>query len=130
MKGIFITITSILLIFNFIYCSAKPDVINSMYVGALTGLVSTVLAVGVISGVQILGSGLNSESIKIIFGVGCILNMLFRINIAGFPLGIGLCNTILDAFPSTEFIGIGYFISSTLAMLALISGLLSIMGGD
>lgn len=129
MKGVFLTMVTILILFNAIYVIASPEASNIMYLGALTGLISTVLAVGVISGIQFLGSGLNSESIRIIFSVGAILNMLFRISIAGFPVGIGLVNNIMSIFSPTDFAGLGYFAVSIISIITLISGIITVVGG-
>ncbi len=130
MKSLFITGLAILIIFNFIYCTMNPDIVNVMYVGAITGLIASVVATTVISGINILGSGLTGESIRIIFSISTILNLLFQISIAGIQVGIGLVNNILIIFDSTMFAGIGYFIASTLAIMTLVSGMLMIVGGS
>lgn len=128
MKGIFLTGFAILLLFNFIYCTANPDATNVMFVGAVTGLLASSVAVGVISGVTILGTGLTGESVKILFGISSLLNMLFQVNVGGFPVGIGLITNILNVFPTDEFMGIGYFVVSSLTIVILASGVMILIG--
>ncbi len=129
MKSIFITGLAILIIFNFIYCTMTPDVVNIMYVGALTGLIASVVATVILAGINVFGTGLTGESIRIVFSISTLLNMLFKISIAGVSIGIGLINNILEIFTPTQFAGIGYFISSTLSIMILASGLMVIIGG-
>lgn len=130
MKGVFIPVFLIILLFNMIYVNMTPETTYNIYLGAITGLLASTIAVGIIGGVQILGSGLNSESIKILFGTSTLLNVLFQIQISGFPIGIGLATNIVDIFTESDFIGIGFFLSTALALLALISGLIIIVGGS
>lgn len=127
-SSIFVTCVMIMIIFNVIYVSAHPDLGNNMTVGAVTGLVGTALATGILAGIQVLGTGLNDESIKIMFGMGAIVNILFQINIGELPLGLGLANNMINAFSPSEAGGLGYFIAGGLAIVTLICGLLTIVG--
>ena len=129
--SIFLSIMLVLIIFNFMYIQTMPDKVNMVVLGGIMGLVSSVLAIGVVGGIQILGSGLNGESIKIMFGVGTLLNVLFQINIGGFPLGLGLINNLSGAFSTGDLWGLGYFLASSIGIVGLISGLMIILGsGD
>lgn len=126
---IFISSIVTLSIFNFIYVSSTPSKINNMGIGALTGLLTTIIAVGIISSIQILGSGLNSASIKIIFGVGFLVNILFKVEIAGFPIGLGLMNNLYEVFMTGDLLGIGFFITTVFSFITLVSGIIIIIGG-
>ena len=128
-QEMFISVMIILLIFNIYYTFTFTEAVWTLTIGALTGFIATILAVGIISGVQVLGSGLTGESIKILFGCGALLNVLFQINIFGFPLGMGLVTNVLSVFGS-EFLALGIIITSVLRMIAFISGLIIITGGS
>lgn len=126
---IFISSIVTLSIFNFIYVSSTPSKINNMGIGALTGLLTTIIAVGIISSIQILGSGLNSASIKIIFGVGFLVNILFKVEIGGLPIGLGLMNNLYEVFMAGDLLGIGFFITTVFSFITLVSGIIIIIGG-
>jgi len=128
-QEMFISVMIILLIFNIYYTFTFTEAVWSLTIGALTGFIAVILAVGIISGVQVLGSGLTGESIKIMFGCGALLNILFQINIFGFPLGMGLVTNVLSVFGS-EFLALGIIITSVLGMIAFVSGLIIITGGS
>lgn len=127
MKSIFIIVMSIFLLFNTIYTLMNPSALNTMVIGAFIGLIATVVGLGVISGITILGSGLNAESIRILFSVGTLLNFMFQVTIAGFPIGIGLANNILNIFLNNDFYGLGIAISMGLSVIAIVSGVMSIV---
>ena len=126
-EEVFITILSGLVLFNFVYVMGNPDIDWNLGIGALTGMLATIIATGIISGIQIFGSGLNPESIKIIFGVCSLLNILFQINVGGFPVGIGLINNLFNLFPSST--GLGFIVCSIISIIVLVSGLMIIIGG-
>lgn len=130
MKGVFTSVFAIILLFNMIYVNMNPETTYNIYVGAVTGLIATSISVGVLGGISILGSGLNSESIKILFGTSTLLNALFQIQVGAFPVGIGLATNIINIFTESDFVGLGFFISTALAVIALISGLIIIIGGS
>lgn len=126
---VFLSCLSVLLIFNWIYVAMYPSVTWNLTVGAVTGFVGTILALGIISGIQLFGSGLSGTSIKIIFGVGTLLNILFQITIGGFPIGMGLANNVLSSFSGGDIIGIGYFLTTIICIITIVSGLMVIIGG-
>lgn len=130
--GIFITGAIILLFFNLFYISMYPQTAWSLTMGTVTGFIATILAVGVISGFNLLGSGLTGASVKILFGGASLLNILFQINIAGFPVGMGLANNLLGSFTTSSFLeGLGFFLSLILTLIIFISGIIIIIGsGD
>lgn len=128
-SSIFLTTFLILLMFNFGYFFISPDSIEFMILGFFTGLLIVILALGVITGVQILGSGLSTQTQKILFGSGFLVNCLFQIDIVGFPIGLGLANNVINAF-GTEMMGIGLMIASIISILALISGVMIFTGGE
>lgn len=125
---IFISVMIILLIFNVYYVFSFPESTWNLTVGAITGFLAVILTIGIISGIQVLGSGLSESSIKILFGVGSLLNVLFQINIGGFPIGLGLVSNVLSVF-GMEFFGLGMILTSILGILAFVSGLIIVTGG-
>lgn len=127
---IFIITMIVLLIFNVVYLTSTPDGLALTTMGAITGFIAIILAVGVIAGIQILGSGLNAMSIKILFGVGCLLNILFQVSISGFRIGLGLLNNVFTVFNSGDIIGLGTVISFLLGITVITSGLVTITGGS
>lgn len=121
----------VMFIFNVFYVIMQPDALFTVTIGAVTGFVASILAVGVISGLNILGSGLNSASIKILFGTASLLTMMFSIPIAGFPLGMGLATNIIAVFgASGDTFGqlIGFMLGTGLAVMTIVSGLMVMMG--
>jgi len=127
-SSLFIFSMLVMLMFNVVYGFASPTTTFTLIVGAVTGFIATIILVGVVSGIQILGSGLNSASIKILFGVGTILNLLFQVSIAGFPVGLGLATTMINAFNSSELFGLGFLITTILCVMTLASGLMVVIG--
>lgn len=126
---IFISIMFILLIFNVFYTFYNPAVVWDLTVGAISGFLVVILGTGIISGITVLGSGLSTQSIKIMFGCGTLLNILFQIEIGGFPVGFGLVTNVLNVFGS-EILGLGVIIVSILGLLAFVSGIMIITGGE
>lgn len=128
-SGVFISIMAILLVFNMFYFLYFPNSTWNLTIGAITGFIFTILGTGLLTGVQVLGSGLNTETTKIVFGCGTLLNVLFQINVAGFPIGFGLITNILNVFGS-EFLGLGVIMVSILGVIAFISGIMMIIGSS
>lgn len=130
---IFIGIMTILLVFNWLYVSANPLLTNTMLLGTVTGLVTTAIIVSIVTGIQVVGSGFNGSSVKILFGVCALLQILFSLNfvIADIQvvIGLGLINNLFVAFSGGDFFGLGFFISTVFGIIALVSGLLVIIGG-
>lgn len=127
-QEVFIGIMIILLIFNVYYTFTFANAVWDLTIGVITGFIILVLATGVIAGITVFGSGLSTASIKILFGCGALLNLLFQIDISGFPVGLGLATNVLTVFGS-EFMGLGVIIVSVMAITALASGIITITGG-
>jgi len=119
----------VLFALNILYYFITPESLMLITVGGLLGFISQVIAVGILGGIQILGSGLNSQSIKILFGVTTLFNILFRIDLAGYPVGIGLLNNVFNIFSEGDFLGFGTLIVTTLGLLTIITGLMILTGG-
>ena len=127
--SMFLSSLFLMFVFNVGYIMANPSAVNNMLLGSITGTLSVVVSVGVISGIQILGSGLNSMSIKIIFGITALLNMLFQVDVLGFPIGLGLVNNLINVFNPTDMLGLGFFFASGLAIMSVVSGIIIVLGG-
>jgi len=102
---------------------------------AFDGVIGLIVSVGVIavaSGIQIFGSGLNSESIHLIFGIATILNVLFNVHFGPIGIGIGLINPIFVVFALGTAPGflllMGWFLATGLALTALVSGVMAVSG--
>jgi hypothetical protein len=129
---IFVTCMITLILFNFFYYAITGRNWQIDIIGGVAGFLTLVAGVSIIAGIQFVGSGVNTEGIKILFGFGCLLNLLFQIKVGhGFPMGFGLLTNVFDAFTSSsDFLGFGVFITSVLGLTIIISGLLVIVGGS
>jgi hypothetical protein len=130
-QAIFMSGIIVLLLFNMVYVVSEPDALWTLTVGAVTGFIASVLAVGVISGINILGSGLSGISVKILFGVATILNMLYQVEIAGFPLGMGLASNLTAIFTSGDSLlqFLSYLVATVFSIVMLITGVMFVQGG-
>jgi len=59
----------------------QQNTLNTILLGIFTGLLVNLLIVGVLSSIQILGSGLNASGSWLIFAVGFYLTLLFGIKL-------------------------------------------------
>jgi len=109
--------------------------VNDIIGGAIALVASSVVAV-VVGGLNIFGSGLTSSSVRILFGVSVLLSLLFQINVVHIPVGLGLINTLFEAFGSGSggvFSMLGFVICLLFSLVTLVSGLIMIVqsgGGD
>jgi hypothetical protein len=124
---ILITLVVIMLMFNFIYAVSNVEITNNIVLNSLIGLITGSVVTGVISGFTFFGSGLNSESVKIIFGVTSFMNILFKINISGYQIGLGLGSNMIDAFPVDAMVGIPYFACWLLVITVFILGVMMLI---
>ena len=157
-NNIYLTSLFIILLFNVVYMAMTPNFnIFNLSIGLFTGLLISALASGVISGIKLFGSGLDGVSVKIVFGIATLINILFSIPIGndpqaipiinsiansalgvfsplaytsnGFQIGLGLGTSILNIFVGTDpFIFLGYLFVWLLIFANLISGLVIIIG--
>lgn len=126
-SGLFISCFIIIITFNLFYVTVNPTEVYNLTIGGVSGFVVQILGIAILSGVNALGSGLNAQSTKIIFGVGTILNILFQLQFWEITLGFGLINNLINAFSgSPTFITI---IIGVFAIITLFSGLLTVLGG-
>lgn len=127
---IFLSGILILLLFNVAYILIIPSALWNITTGAITGFLLTLVAIATVSGISILGSGLNSASIKILFGFGSIISILYSVEIAGLRLGMGLATNVLASFSSSGggLETFGFLFVSILSLMILISGLIMIQG--
>ena len=130
------TLMVVLLIFNFAWVSVSGDatvVLTQMAIGGVLGIVIPIVVVAILSGTNVVASGLNSASTKMIFGVGVLLGLLFQINftIATFniTLGMGLLTNVFNVFATTDLFGIPFFMTAILGISLFVSGLLTFSGG-
>jgi hypothetical protein len=129
-SSFFLSGALMMILINFFYLSFDSTVASIMFLGAIVGLIVEAFVIGTIAGIQFMGTGLNSASVKIIFGVSTLINCLFQVNVAGVPVGIGLANNILTMFSESDVMGFGWLITGTLTMMTLISGLVLLTGGS
>lgn len=126
---------------------------NNVAFSIISGELVIALTVGVIGGLNILGTGLNSSSTKIIFAVASLMNIMFSIKIGGtgssfappeagyrpggvfsidgngFQFGLGLATNVINLFSNSanDFYGLGYMISWLFALVVFASGLIIII---
>lgn len=134
-SSVFIFSVLTLILFNVAYGFANPDYVFDVLVSGVLGFVLVVLAVVSVASLQVLGSGINDAGVKIVFGVGSLINLLFRISLTffGFPVGevgIGLASTLLTVFDASDFMGLGYITATAFSLIVIVSGLIIITGGD
>lgn len=125
-EDIFLGVVVILLLFNFVLIFMQPETASEIVLDRIIGFVAGIVAIGILSGITVLGTGLGTQSVKIIFGLGAILNILFRIETPYFNVGLGLASDLVAQFNAGEGLGIGYFIATILSIGAIISGLIII----
>jgi len=134
--GIFLSVIMVLVIFNIGYYAIYPDTIQLLGVSIILSFATAGLIIGVISGVEVLGSGISDTAQRIIFIVVILLNMLFQIDIPigegiTIPVGLGLLSNVLEVFVTNDAYLVGYAICTILGVLALVSGLQMAVGaGD
>lgn len=118
----------VLAIFNAVYAITTPNVAFNMLLGSITGLLVTFIAV--------LVAGLlspNSSAVKLLFGVGVILDLLIYVPISFFgfstQIGLGLAINLLNMFPDNMFYGIPIIIVSSFCVVMVYDGLQSMLSG-
>jgi hypothetical protein len=155
---IFLPCVTVLIIFNVIYIQTTPNAIAIITTGALLTFFLAVLTVGIIGGIQILGSGVNTESLAIAFGSAMLLGVLFQIQLpwgggvgltwvtpdwahptgliitsgATLPVGMGLATNLINAMPITSLGGIPFMFVTILTLVTFISGIIAFVttGGE
>jgi hypothetical protein len=129
-EEIFISTMGIFLIFNTFYYLMEGSV-SSLLVGGISSMlliistaVATVLLLGVDATILGFGISLSDSSVKIVFVTLILINVLFKIEIAGFSVGLGLATTLANAFNGGDFLGLGTVLSAMLSFMALFSGIM------
>lgn len=127
---ILVGLTVIMLMINIIYYFENPSNVFSMVGGGIASVILGILTIGSISGVQIMGSGISDESLRLIFGMAFMLNVIFSLNIGGFQIGLGLMNNVYYYFSNGNdiFGGIGTVICGAMSGLMLICAMFIIAG--
>lgn len=135
-SGVFVILMVVLLVFNFAYVSVSGDasgVLTNMAIGGVLGIVIPLVVVAILSGTNVVASGLNPASTQLIFGVGVLLGLLFQISftIATFEitLGMGLLTNVFNVFASDVGYGVPFFVTAILGISLFVSGLLTFSGG-
>jgi hypothetical protein len=121
----------VMFIFNVFYVVMQPEALWDLTAGAITGFIASILAIGVISGINILGSGLSGTSVRLLFGISSLLTMMFSIPIAGFPLGMGMANNMINTFSESgdSFITtVGFLLGIGISVMTIVSGVMVISG--
>jgi hypothetical protein len=128
-QGIFLGSLIVLVIVNILYSMSQPSGIWTMTIGAISGFIALIVGGGVLLGINVFGTGLTGASVKIAFGMASLLNLMFQIEILGYPVGMGLLNTLFDVFAVGDFYLIGFIISVVMMLSILGSGIIIIIGG-
>lgn len=132
-KEIFLTVMSIFLVFNIIYIQINPTATNTMVIGGILGtlgaIIMTAVGIAILSGIKVLGSGVSDISVKIIFSFLVIMNILFRLDYDTFSIGMGLATNMMSTFSvGHDLLNFGVLLSSGLAIVAFISGMMIVVG--
>jgi len=129
-EEIFISSMLIILLFNGFVIMVNPEIPNVLDMD-LTSILVTGLAVAIASGVTVFGSGLSDSATSIIFGVILMFNVLYKIEVYGFTLGLGLVNTMSDVFIDNDVLGIGWYVTNLIGFVAFVTCMMMIIGvGD
>jgi hypothetical protein len=133
---VFVVLMVVLLVFNFgvVMMSGDPyALLAQMAIGGLLGVVVPIAVIAILSGTNVVASGLNAASTRIIFGMGVLLGLLFQITftVATFTisLGAGLLQNVFGVFAITDLWGIPFLLVVVLGIVILASGLLTFSGG-
>lgn len=138
-SSVFLSTIFTLLIFNFIYYAIYPISTLGSLIGIIIGFVPVIVLVGVVAGINVLGSGLNTFGTKALFTIGALLNILFSIPISieiikgvsiEVQLGLGLLTNVLTVFQEGDFYGFGVIIVVVMGLLCFISALMMITGSN
>ena len=136
-SSVFLSTIFTLLIFNFIYYAVYPITTLGSLVGIVLGFIPVIVLVGVVAGINVLGSGLNTFGTKALFTIGALLNILFSIPIsieviAGTKIevqvGLGLLTNVLSVFQEGDLYGFGLIIVIIMGLTCFISALMMIVG--
>jgi len=121
-----------IVIANLIY-ALYTNTLNQILLGVLTGVVVTILVVGVISSIQILSSGLNASGSWLIFAVSFYLTLLFGVkiplstlnsNMQDIPIGANFVGNLFNVLPFPYNL-----IILVMGIILLFSGINIIIGG-
>ena len=130
-QGIFLGSLMVLVIVNILYAMSQPSGVWTMTIGAISGFIGLIVGIGVLTGINVFGTGLTGASVKIVFGLASLLNLMFQVEILGYPVGMGLLNTLFNVFAEGDLFLIGFIVSVVMMFSILGSGLILIMGsGD
>jgi hypothetical protein len=104
--------------------------VNRFGVGLMTSFLISVLITGVISGIQVLGSGLNATATWLIFAISMIATLMFGIpiniaNVGTIQIGLGLISNVFT-YSYPLYIQL---LVVTIGIMTVISFILMIVGG-
>lgn len=116
----------ILLIFNTFYLLINNQVITSFAIGGLMSIVVSAITLAIASGIQVMGTGISDSAIKILFSAMVILNVLFKVEIGGLTIGLGLAQNVVTVFGAGDFMGFGMILAGALTLMAFFSGMLMV----
>jgi len=86
----------------------QQNALNAILLGIFTGLLVNLLIVGVLSSIQVLGSGLNASGSWLIFSVGFYLTLLFGVKLplsqinnqlSDVPIGANMVGNLYNIMP-------------------------------
>lgn len=128
-SAVFITCMVIFIMFNVFYVMVYPETINLLDMSWITSVIPLIVAAVLLTGIEVLGTGIRGTSIKLLFGILALINIMFQINIGGYPVGLGLAQNMLLVFSTMgDWFGIGFFITMGLILASLASGMMLILG--
>lgn len=83
-----------------------------------------VLAVIIASGIKVFNTGISDVAVKMILGIGALINILFKFDVFGLPVGIGLLTNVYTILGSGDVLGLSLIVSTVLAVTTFFSGVM------
>jgi hypothetical protein len=136
--GIFISVITILVIFNAGCYMVNPVSYPLLDINTFISYIVSVVAIACIVGISALTFSLSDNAQRLIFVSLGLIDLLFQIklslpDIPGYnfptvPLGLGLISTPFSIFMVSDFLHIGLIVTLVLGVLSIVSGLEMAMG--
>lgn len=123
-EEIFICTMAIFLIMNTFYLIIVPTAQNTFINSSVIGIIVSAIALAIASGIKIMGSGLSDTSVKIIFVSIILMNILYKVELYGFTIGMGLSTNIVNIFSGGDILSLGSILINGLSLMALFSGIM------
>jgi len=123
-EGIFISTMLVILLFNTFIVFGNPEESSLLNIN-IENIVIT--AVGIILVGSLTSIVMGEEVMRKAFAIMLVFNVLFKIDVAGFTIGLGLTNNLIDAFAVNDVMYLGTITTTLLSIMAFFSGMLIVV---